>query len=306
MTSPSNTVPIAPPPAHRRREALGLVFGDAPAEERDELVEGMLGEGEGNEAVGLFGAWAGEEMAGAVMGQVQPGRTAAVWLPRLTPKATPETAHALMTAVCRWLKEQDVVLAQVLAAELSASDRMMLEAARFVHLAELLYLVAVNEPFPPQPPATMLRFVPAAAVEEDRLATVVDRTYESTRDCEALDGVRRTADVLAGYRAVGSSGSSEWFLVRCDNDDAGCLILADHPRQGNLELVYMGVVPSCRGRGWGVDIARWAQWRAGVLGRERLVLAVDAENGPALTAYAAAGFRAWDQRSVYIRTFDSR
>jgi len=64
--------------------------------------------------------------------------------------------------------------------------------------------------------------------------------------------------------------------------------------------VYMGVLPEWRGRGWGIEVAQWAQWRARILGRERLVLAVDAENGPALAAYVAAGFGAWDDRSAYI------
>ncbi len=319
MASPGHGVPVGPVPAHLRREALGLVFGDAPAEERVEMVEAMLAEAEGNGAAlaGLMGAWAGDELLGAALGQVQPGRTAAVWLPRLRPheaqppgagrrfRAGSETAHALMAAVCRWLQGQDVALAQALPAELPESDRLVLEVARFAHLAEMLYLAAVNDDFPRRQPATRLRFLPASEADEGRLAQVIEATYAATRDCAGLDGVRQTADVLAGYRAVGGSGSDEWFLVQCENDDAGCLILADYPRQGNLELVYMGVVPAWRGRGWGGDIARWAQWRAGVLGRERLVLAVDAENGPALAAYVAAGFQAWEQRSVYIRTFES-
>jgi hypothetical protein len=34
--------------------------------------------------------------------------------------------------------------------------------------------------------------------------------------------------------------------------------------------------------------------------RNRLVLAVDAVNQPALKMYAAAGFQSWDQKSVFI------
>jgi RimJ/RimL family protein N-acetyltransferase len=32
-------------------------------------------------------------------------------------------------------------------------------------------------------------------------------------------------------------------------------------------------------------------------------LAVDAANEPAIAAYAAAGFQAWDRRRVYLRVF---
>ena len=210
-----------------------------------------------------------------------------------------------MATACGWLESQEAVLAQSLLATIPAEDRNVLEAAGFTHLAELLYLVAPSDQYPEQPPAGMLQLRPAGRVGYERLVAVVEGTYTATRDCAGLDGVRHIDDVMAGYRAAGCSGADEWYLVQCGGEDVGCLILADHPRQGNLELVYMGVLPGWRGRGWGVEIARWAQWRARRLGRDRLVLAVDAANGPALAAYAAAGLAAWDRRSAYLRTFGS-
>ena len=71
----------------------------------------------------------------------------------------------------------------------------------------------------------------------------------------------------------------------------------------NMELVYMGVIPAHRGRHWGADIARHAQSVALAAGRHRLVLAVDASNGPAINMYASVGFRAWDRRRVYYHVF---
>ncbi len=307
MTPESNDVRIAPVPVHLRRGALELVFADLPDEECDEQVALALAEAEGNDAAlqGLFCARTGKRVLGAALAQVQPGRTAAVWLPRLAPGVAPTTAHVLMAAACGWLEGQDVVLAQTLLATVPADDRNVLEAARFTHLAEMLYLVAPSDQYPEHPPAGMLQLRPAGRVGYERLAAVVEGTYTATRDCAALDGVRQIDDVLAGYRAAGCSGADEWYLVQGAGEDVGCLILADHPRQGNLELVYMGVLPEWRGHGWGVEVARWAQWRARRLGRDRLVLAVDAENGPALAAYAAAGCAAWDRRSAYLRAFGS-
>ena len=105
------------------------------------------------------------------------------------------------------------------------------------------------------------------------------------------------ADVLAGYRATGSHDPQRWLLVRHEGRDVGCLLLSDYPEQGNVELVYMGVVPEARGEGWGMHIARQAQWLARQAGRPRLVLAVDAANAPALRIYLALGFRPWDRRT---------
>jgi GNAT superfamily N-acetyltransferase len=91
------------------------------------------------------------------------------------------------------------------------------------------------------------------------------------------------------------------LIVRHADQDVGCLILADHPRYENMELVYMGVVPEGRGQGWGIEVVRHAQRLARRAGRQRLVLAVDASNQPAIRMYASAGFQAWDQRRVYYR-----
>jgi ribosomal protein S18 acetylase RimI-like enzyme len=70
-----------------------------------------------------------------------------------------------------------------------------------------------------------------------------------------------------------------------------------------LEIVYLGVVPECRGRGIGYALTRQAQWIASLAERERVVLAVDAANRPAISAYETAGFIAWDRRTVLIRDF---
>ena len=86
-------------------------------------------------------------------------------------------------------------------------------------------------------------------------------------------------------------------------DDVGCLLLTDFPEHENWELTYMGVAPSARGNGWGAHIVRYAQWRARLADRLRLVLAVDADNGPAITLYAAAGFQAWERRTVFVKVF---
>jgi mycothiol synthase len=65
----------------------------------------------------------------------------------------------------------------------------------------------------------------------------------------------------------------------------------------------MGLVPESRGCGWGRQIAQYAQSRAMQAQVERIVLAVDAVNEPALRMYRATGFQMWDERSVYARFF---
>jgi ribosomal protein S18 acetylase RimI-like enzyme len=137
--------------------------------------------------------------------------------------------------------------------------------------------------------------------EAERLARIVARTYQDSLDCPQASGMRRIGDILAGYASTSASGTAHWFLLVYDQQDVGCLLLADHAPDEQWELVYVGLVPEMRGRGWGVEVTRQAQWLAKLAGRKRLVLAVDAQNAPAIAAYSQCGFTAWDRRSVFVR-----
>jgi ribosomal protein S18 acetylase RimI-like enzyme len=79
------------------------------------------------------------------------------------------------------------------------------------------------------------------------------------------------------------------------------LLLAEHPGGTQWEVTYLGVVPEARGHGLGLAIVRYAQRVATAAGCERLVLAVDANNRPALDVYAAAGMVAWRRRRIFLR-----
>ena len=94
------------------------------------------------------------------------------------------------------------------------------------------------------------------------------------------------------------------MIVSHAEQDIGCLVLADDAQHQQFELAYLGVVPEERGRGYGLLLARQAQWIARGAGRKRVVVAVDANNQPALNAYAAAGFVGWDHRSVFIHAVE--
>ena len=116
-----------------------------------------------------------------------------------------------------------------------------------------------------------------------------------------MNGVRSVDDVLQGYRATGHFNPERWLIVNHQGEEIGCLILTDYPEHATWELIYIGLLSAVRGQGRGVKIISHALWLSGQASRNRLVLAVDAANEPALRMYAAAGFRAWDRTSVYIR-----
>ncbi len=291
--------------SEQRSAALDLLFCDQPAEDRRRQVEEMLREfaTDRTGGEGLLGAFRRERLAGVVCSQTQPGRTAALWAPRLVDAEPAATADQLLEAALEQRKGTGVRLVQSLLPVAAGPDETRLLAGGFVHLADLLYLVSLEVEFPKADVSGPLIFEPCEDPASPRLADVVEGSYSGTLDCPLLDEARPIDEVLAGYSSCGVFHPGLWLIARWRGREVGCLILADHPRHGNLELVYMGVLPEFRGRGWGRQLTRKAQWLARRLNRRRLVLAVDSSNQPAIDAYASVGFQAWDRRRALVKFF---
>ena len=243
----------------------------------------------------------GDTLAGAILAQKLPGRTAAVWAPQVAAASHAELATQLLTVMEEQLTTAGTRLAQALLALDQVGETASFLAAGYTSAATLLYMVCDAGSFPCEAPHLNLTLEPVTPVSEQRLEALIDATYDGTLDCPLLNGQRTTEDVLAGYRAVGTHRPELWLLSRADQRDIGCLLLADHPEMANLELIYLGLVPAARGKGLGLALTRQALWLARQLGRERVVLAVDAANAPAIAVYEAAGFFGFDQRLVLIK-----
>jgi ribosomal protein S18 acetylase RimI-like enzyme len=296
---------ICPVLPEDRSAALELAFGYLPREERQRHIESISSASSttNHPWEGLLGAYRSGTLVGSIFSQIQPGKYAQVWLPGLVQNETAGTAVSLLRAIVKWLDQGPVCMAQILLEAVAAEDEKTLSEGGFDYLTDLLYLVCLEDDFPHAILPCPLEFEAYNSQNHDRLARIVIATYQETLDCPTLNHVRQLDDVLAGYRATGDFLPGRWLLVRYENRDVGCLLLADHPRYDNMELVYMGVIPENRGQHWGADIARRAQWVARQAGRPRLVLAVDASNTPAIDMYASVGFRTWDQRRIYYRIF---
>ncbi len=282
-----------------------MLFGDWPNKTRKEQMRRVLADVQHDRlaAEGLLVADREGRIVGAGFGRIYAGRTAAALAPRLVAGEPEATAQELLTQVDAFFREHRVVIAQTLLETDHGVDADRLLAAGFRHMADLLYLVASGPALPDAPPATELEFETYTPQAHERLCGVVEQTYIGTRDCPELNGLRDTPDVLAGFEAIGVFDSRRWLLARHGGRDIGCVLLADHPDLDQWELVYMGLAADARGRGWGIQLVRQAQWLTRCAGRPRIVLAVDAANVPAISAYSAAGFVAWDRRSVFLRVF---
>jgi mycothiol synthase len=296
-------VEIAPCPVKQVRNALELVLRDLTAEQRRNIAAQLVREhGDGSACQTLLVAQRGNVLYGAAWGQLQPGRTAIFWVPQFAAPTTAEVAVDLAQAVVRALDAADVEMTQALLPNRSAPIADALESAGFYYLADLLYLSSDAS----APPASsserdVLSFVAYDDSQRERLIALLERTYEDTLDCAAMNGKRQMDDVLDGYRATGVYRPENWLIVEREGRSVGVLLLADDPAAALYELTYMGLVPEARGKGLGVQIARHALQLASQSNAERVVLAVDASNWPALAMYSRAGFAEWDRRTVYLR-----
>ena len=298
---------IRPASPERRAEVLWLVFRHLSGDDRLVRVDAVLEAARSGRLSpdGLLEARRGDRLAGGVFAEIQVGRAAVVWPPRLAPGEPAATAEHLLARLCELLARERICVAHTLLEPGMEGDVPLLRTAGFEPLADLLYLASVDDHFPRSRPKSPLHFEPYSAASHGRLARLVEATYHDTLDCPRLNGLRQIEDILAGYRATGVFAPGRWLLVRHQDQDVGCLLLADHPEQENWELVYMGLVPSARGNGWGKHLARHAQWLTAEAGRPRLVVAVDAANTPAIRTYSVLGFETWDRKSVYLKVVEA-
>jgi mycothiol synthase len=298
-------------PPELRGEAVALVLSDIAPSQRSEIARDVLRSRNPHDelASALFVALREGQLRGAAWGQLQPGNTAVFWPPRLDAgeRASP-TAERLTAAVLGVLDKLNVAMSQVLLPAPDAADAPLLEVAGFRYFTDLVYLTCERHGFPAsQPDESGLEFVPYDVSQRERLAQIAEKTYEGTHDFAALGSERNLNDVIDGYMATGRFDPSRWFVVRAslaeesDVSDVGVLLLAEHPDSNHFELIYMGLAPASRGRGWGRQIIEFAKWIAYRASAERIVCAVDAVNRPGLTVYRDTGFRSWDRRSVFLR-----
>lgn len=132
------------------------------------------------------------------------------------------------------------------------------------------------------------------------LTTALDASYVRTLDCPELCGLRRTEDVIASHMSTGVFNPETWWLVSENNEPAGCVLMSHCPDHDSVELVYLGLAPSLRGRGLGATLLRAAIVRTARFGAQSVTCAVDRRNAPAMALYERLGFRVFANRVAIV------
>lgn len=229
-----------------------------------------------------------------------PGRTG--MLVHSPAEAAGVKADAL-AAVCRAASadalERGMSLVQSLEMPEDEDDADALENAGFQRLAELVYMRVATADVSETNKGD-LAWRSYGRFDERELAEVIAATYEGSRDCPLLAGLRAIEDVIAGHKAGGVFTPETWWILDCAGAPAGCILVNDASSPSVSEVVYLGVVPSHRGSGLGEAMVRHACAAARDRGRSSLTLAVDSSNEPAVRIYERVGFRRTQRRVSYV------
>lgn len=192
------------------------------------------------------------------------------------------------------------------------------DAAGKWHSRDLL----ANDGDAPEPthPRVMLRLLDSR--DEMRVAAfehVVERTYVDSLDCPSLVQFRTPHEIIQGYRVAAGFAPDLWYCVETNGhagekpSTIGCIIMARHPgpvtrapEQINpacvIELVYMGIVAEHRGKNYAQSMMTLAADICEQQGAERLILAVDEANAPALAVYRRSGMLQLFRETVWGRS----
>jgi ribosomal protein S18 acetylase RimI-like enzyme len=116
-----------------------------------------------------------------------------------------------------------------------------------------------------------------------------------------LNGRRDVNDIIAGHQASGHFNPDLWFLLREGDTPLGVLLLSDSLRGDAVELVYLGLAPASRGRKLGELMMRQALAVTANRKHDRLCLAVDSTNTPALKLYYRHGMQRIASKLALLR-----
>lgn len=246
-------------------------------------------------------------MIGACVGINSPGRTMLI-LPSPASGASP--ADEMLTVILQQMelgaRSCGVVLLQALVHPWARATAGVLQGAGYEYLAELQYLsLAVPTAESHRTSVSPLVFEPYSSANELLFERTLGRTHLESQDCRGLDGLRTLEDITLSHRHTGLHDPGLWALACDHSGPAGVLLLTRVPLQPALEVVYMGVVPEARGRGYGRQLVAYAVERTRMDGRDYLALAVDQANRFAVDVYRSFGFRETDRRRAWIRPLGS-
>lgn len=245
----------------------------------------------------------GPHLSGAWLALLLPGRVAMIMLPcRGWSGLEAADQRAAVAAGVEALSNQGLYFAQALLEAGDVYQRWLLEEFGFHHLTTLSYMQRPCAWPPWDPPeAAGVEWIAYEGASHEEFGRTLLATYQESRDCPELTGIRPIDEVIASHQATGPFDPRLWELVRVGRRIAGCILLSRLTFGALLEIVYVGVVPDMRRRGVGSLLMRRALQQAQERGAAELMVVFDVRNSTAGRLYERFGFRRMAERETYVR-----
>ncbi len=247
-------------------------------------------------------AMCGQRIIAACLWVPTPGRTALFYTPQTAPRDSLSQAAQVQCIMAAGMDASvaGMALAQVILTPDADQTAELYRRADFSDLATLLYMRRNRPLFKPSfelPPDFQLdTYTPQ---RRGQFGDAIESSYIQTLDCPRLSGLRPMEDVIAGHQAS-AFDPSLWFLLTRDGQNAGVLLMSHRRESAALELVYLGLVPSCRQIRLGSQLMKLVLLTAMRLQTATITLAVDRANTPAVHLYRSWRFTQTAERLVLI------
>jgi len=307
MTFRQKTTQYAPATIGQRPAALSRLLNDLPLEDCDSKVLSLL-DAIATGQMDARGLWLAEregELVDALWWLPQPDGVALVWLaPETLTASSAAVRGELLTAACQQMDAEHVAVSQILTEPSDPWSPPLLQAAAYHQTVTLQFwarsLTDLSEPSPP--PESHLESVGFEFGDrEQQFVNVLAATYQESLDCPEFTPMRTAQQALDCHRQCGTFEPELWRLFLYQELPIGLVLVADHPDQDAVELMYFGITPAARGQGYGEQMLQWALREGKSRERETLFLAADTRNHYAQRLYKKTGFFGLSQRQVWWR-----
>jgi ribosomal protein S18 acetylase RimI-like enzyme len=290
-----------------RTEDLGpafrLIFRHVPDAERELRVANALDLVQRGELDrGGIKVVRGEQgLAGALISAPVAGAGGIIWPPAVAAPLHREAVEdRLVGEALHWLQGQGAKLAQCLLSEPEVAMGDSLVRNGFARVTDLWYTRHVLTGIDARAPTETLTLETYAECDRGVFQQTLLRSYEGTRDCPEVNGIRTIEEVIAGHKNQGTYDPDLWWLARVRGTPAGVMLLTEMVEWRGWDLIYLGVVPEQRRRGVGRELTEYALRAARAAGQRQLTLSVDVRNEPAWNLYHSLGFEAYERRTVFL------
>jgi mycothiol synthase len=294
-----STTIIAPVRMSELREAFELVCAastEPSSAERVAHLHDLVAAGE-IDPRGIFVARRDGAIISVFVCLAMPGASGLVW----PPCGDASTFESLVAAGLAWLTSRGTKLVQAIVAAADEASLEPLQRVGFRAAGPMFFFRHHVEPAHLRADRPELNLMPLASAGLDVFAGTLERTYEGTHDFPELAGVRSIFEVIAAYKANPHFREEHSRLAMVRGEPAGILLLSEVEPFETWDLSYLGVVPEQRGHGLGTALVAAAIDIVYDAGGERLDVAVDSRNGPAIQLYQRLGFQLLGERLVSLR-----